>query len=156
MESRVQRDPASNTAGAREKTMAGVQFCIAQTSRDTTTMLDEEPRHVQKANPDTADSTSDGCTLHRARNLCCKIEAVAAWTEADHVSSCRLTGTVRFRQSRMATSLTLDTTWQPALLSWSMRETDKPYTPGRQTVQHKSRMHMSGEDTSFASGRRGT
>ena len=64
LDSRVQRDPASNTAGTREKTMAGVPFGIAQICGDTTTMLDEEARQVQKANPDTADSTWDEWTLH--------------------------------------------------------------------------------------------
>ena len=44
--------------------MAGVPFGIAQISGDTTTMLDEEARQVQKANPDTADSTWDEWTLH--------------------------------------------------------------------------------------------
>ena len=84
------------------------------------------------------------------------IEAVAAWTEAEHGSSCRLTGTVRFRQSRMASSLTRDTTCQPAVFSGSMRDRDKPYTPGQQTVQHNSRMHMTGNDICFESDRRGT
>ena len=106
--------------------MAGVQFCIAETSRDTTTMRDEEPGQRQKGK-------SRHSEQHERFGDC--TSSTQLWQEdrgSDGMERgriwqhLRLKGTVRVRPSRMSSSLTLDTTCQPAMFYGSRRPPDKP------------------------------
>ena len=136
--------------------MAGVQFCIAETSRDTTTMRDEEPGQRQKGKSRHSEQHErfGDCTsstqLWQEDRGSDGMERGRIWQHPQAQGDCPSSAVAHVEQfhpgHHMSTRHVIREQPAPgqAMNSWGA------------TVQHSSRLHMTGEDIFFESGRRGT